>query len=87
MTTPDPAPNTTPRVEHFEAALEIYEELGSRREIARMLLEIALTTVDIDTVTQLMARSRALYAELGDSAGTSRVDAMAQELREAAAIN
>ena len=51
----------------YAAALEIYEELGARRELATTLLSIAIVVADEAIATNALARSRALYVELGDA--------------------
>jgi tetratricopeptide (TPR) repeat protein len=63
---------------YVRSAVDIYDELGYRRDLANALLAFAVMA-DLDEGRRAVARARGVFAELGDQTGVGRAD----DLRDA----
>ncbi len=64
---------------HVRAAVEIYADLGYRRDLANALLALA-TMADTGEGLSAAARARGLFSELGDDQGVARADGLRDAL-------
>ncbi|MEY2417529.1 MAG: hypothetical protein QOG90_209 [Actinomycetota bacterium] len=55
-------------------AVEVFDELGFKRPLAETLLGVAGITEDKIEIMRAVSRARAIFVELGDSAGISAAD-------------
>jgi tetratricopeptide (TPR) repeat protein len=61
-------------------AIEIYEELGLRRELASALLSVPALTDDVEKQLTAIARARSLFLDLGDAVGVDDADTLRESV-------
>jgi predicted ATPase/DNA-binding SARP family transcriptional activator/Tfp pilus assembly protein PilF len=65
---------------HVRDAIEIYDELGLRRELAAALLSVPALTDDVEKQLAAIARARSLFLDLGDVAGVEDADTLRESV-------
>ncbi len=72
--------------EHVFAAIQTFEALGYRRELANALLATPAVIDDLDETLRAIRRARALYESINDAAGVARADRFRDAVMESCSL-